>query len=117
MKLPHAEKATVQREKIVDYLLNASHPDNSGKAAFFMALGFRQDDWPALAAAFRRLAEREEVTISMESPHGRKYVLDGCLGAPSGKTPWVRTVWIIDRGGDAPPGNGVSTRRVRPNYD
>lgn len=32
MKLPHAEKATVEREKIVDYLLNATHPDNAGKA-------------------------------------------------------------------------------------
>ena len=29
-KLPHAEKATVEREKIVDYLLNPAHPDNAG---------------------------------------------------------------------------------------
>ena len=52
MKLPNADRATVQEEKIVDYLLNRSHPDNSGKAQFFEALGFRREGWKTLAAAF-----------------------------------------------------------------
>ena len=102
MKLPHAEKATVEREKIVDYLLNPAHPDNAGKAPFFAGLGFRRDDWPALATAFRSLAQQGNVKFSMESPHGRKYILQGRLDTPSGKTPRVRTIWIIDRGREAP---------------
>ena len=32
MKLPNAENAVVEREKIADYLLNPAHPDNGGKA-------------------------------------------------------------------------------------
>ena len=28
MKLPNAERAVVEREKIADYLLNPAHPDN-----------------------------------------------------------------------------------------
>ena len=44
MKIPNAESAFVAQEKIRDYLLNAAHPDNGGKAAFFMALGFRAED-------------------------------------------------------------------------
>jgi hypothetical protein len=44
MKLPNADRAFVAQEKIRDYLLNAAHPDNGGKAAFFMALGFRAED-------------------------------------------------------------------------
>ena len=102
VKLPHADQATVDREKIVDYLLNPAHPDNAGKAAFFTGLGFRRDDWPALAAAFRKLAEQGDVAITMESPHGWKYVLRGCIATPSGKTPWVQTVWIIDQGREQP---------------
>ena len=39
MKLPNAEKAVVERTKITDYLLNAAHPDNGGKAEFFGGLG------------------------------------------------------------------------------
>ena len=44
MKLPNAHLAVVERAKIVEYLLNPAHPDNGGKAPFFMALGFRPDD-------------------------------------------------------------------------
>ena len=60
MKLPNAERAVVEREKIADYLLNPEHPDNGGKAAFFLALGYNRDDWPSLPAALRRLAVATE---------------------------------------------------------
>lgn len=35
MRLPNAQNAVVDREKIADYLLNPAHPDNGGKAKFF----------------------------------------------------------------------------------
>ncbi|MCR4318600.1 MAG: hypothetical protein NUW37_19840 [Planctomycetes bacterium] len=53
MKLPDLENAFIEREKIEDYLLNASHPDNGGKAAFFLRLGFEQEDWETLAKALQ----------------------------------------------------------------
>jgi len=102
MKLSNGEHAVVEQAKIVDYLLNAAHPDNGGKAAFFLSHGFRQDDWDTLAAALRRLAISVEVEKSVESPHGHKYIATGPLEAPSGKSPSVRTVWIVDAGEDAP---------------
>ena len=40
MYLPNANLAIVDREKIADYLLNPAHPDNGGKAKFFLGLGF-----------------------------------------------------------------------------
>jgi hypothetical protein len=70
MKLPNAEHAVIEREKIADYLLNPAHPDNGGKAPFFLALGFTQDAWPKLAEALRNLAENHPVTKCMDSPHG-----------------------------------------------
>jgi uncharacterized protein DUF6883 len=45
MKLPNAELALVEREKITEYLLNAEHPDNGGKASFLIALGFQRATW------------------------------------------------------------------------
>ena len=56
MKIPNADKALIQREKIADYLLNASHPDNNGKAEFFESFGFRLDARETLAKAIRRAA-------------------------------------------------------------
>ena len=56
MKLPNAERAIVEREKIADYLLNSAHPDNGGKAQFFFSLGFRVEEWEVLRSAFVQLA-------------------------------------------------------------
>ncbi len=98
MKLPNAGKAVVEREKIEDYLLNAAHPDNGGKAAFFEGLGFRRDRWETLATALRMVATQAEIAHNMDSPHGRKYVIFGKVEAPGGKSAVVQTVWIVDTG-------------------
>ena len=102
MKLPNAHLAVVERGKIVEYLLDPAHPDNGGKAAFFAGQGFRQSSWRALAAAFQDLAVTTDVTVQTTSRHGVKYLIDGRLETPSGKTPVVRTGWIVDRGLDTP---------------
>ncbi len=100
--LPNADAAEIAREKIKDYLLNPSHPDGAGKAAFFAAHGFTVQKWHVLAEALRRLAARGQVARKVDSPHGTKYVVDGALTTPIGATPVVRTVWIIDSGTDTP---------------
>ena len=92
MKLPNARAALVEREKITEYLLNPAHPDNGGKALFFQSLGFSREDWQVLAGALRKLAETTEVNKRMESPHGQKYILDGRIESPSGRTPEVRSI-------------------------
>jgi hypothetical protein len=102
MKLPNASLVRVEREKITDYLLNREHPDNGGKADFFIALGFLRNDWETLAMALRRLATRCPISQSMESVHGKKYIVDGAIETPVGKTPVVRTVWIVDSGETIP---------------
>jgi hypothetical protein len=51
MKLPNAENAVVERGKITEHLLNAAHPENGGKAAFFEALGFHREAPQASAEA------------------------------------------------------------------
>ena len=102
MKLPNSTKAVVEREKIVAYLLDATHPDNGGKARFFESLGFRRNQWAALATALQTLAGGAEVTASAKTAHGRKYVMVGKINSPSGKSPLVMTVWIVDSGADSP---------------
>jgi hypothetical protein len=102
MLLPNAPLAVVDRAKITDYLLNPAHPDNGGKAAFFIAIGFSTGHPELLADAFLALVARTSASVVVESDHGRKYVVDGPIDTPSGTRPWVRTIWIIDRGADVP---------------
>jgi hypothetical protein len=102
MKLPNADKAIVQREKVVDYLLNRAHPDNGGKAEFFESLGFQRKEWKALATVFLALVRREEIAESMESPHGQKYVIVGPIESLGGKSSVIKTIWIVDAGLETP---------------
>jgi hypothetical protein len=67
VKLPNAEKAIVEREKLSDYLLNAAHPDNGGKAAFFEGLGFRHAEPETLATALQELV-RHQISRSPRRP-------------------------------------------------
>jgi len=102
MNLPNAHLAEVDPSKVTDSLLNASHPDNGGKAPFFARLGFTPREWHVLAKALRDSARSASVTRRIESVHGRKFVLEGLINTPSGQTPMARTVWIVDRGSDIP---------------
>ena len=92
MKLPNAKLATVDERKLADPL-----PDNGGKAAFFRALGYSGQSTAAAGAGPRRRSRSP-----VESVHGRKYVLDGAIKSPVGKSAVVRTVWIVDTSDDVP---------------
>ena len=104
MKLRKAHLAVVERHKIVDYLLNAAHPDNSGKARFFESLGFSIEDPERLMTALRAVAGNGEVVETGQSAHGEKFVVEGWLPVHTEKSRGrlVRTVWIVDAGRDAP---------------
>ncbi len=102
MNLPRVDAVEIAKEKITDYLLNPLHPDGAGKAIFFLAQGFRPDAWQVFAEALRQLAARFPVAKESESRHGVKYVVDGAIQTPVGKSPTVRTVWIVDQGSDTP---------------
>jgi hypothetical protein len=100
MRLPNAQNATVDGEKIVNYLLNPAHSDNGGKFQFFTQLGFSREHPEVMANALKALATTNEVANAAESPHGRKYVIVGRIQSPGGKTPRVQTIWILDKDSD-----------------
>jgi len=52
MSMPNARAATIDREKVEDYLLSPTHPIGGPKARFFFSVGF--NDAVALEDALRR---------------------------------------------------------------
>ncbi len=102
MKLPNADKAAVERAKIVDYLLNPEHRYGASKARFFSRFGFRVEQWEQLAEALRRHGQTHEVKRIQETGFGPRYQLEGELNAPDGRAPRVRSVWQLDQGEVAP---------------
>ena len=102
LKLPNAQQARVDHAKISDYLLAASHPRGRTKAEFFFQFGFRIELWHEFAEALRRHGAGHEVVRIVENAHGSRYIVDGMLESPDGRNPLVRTVWILDAGGETP---------------
>jgi len=102
VKLPNYDNALVAREKIVDHSLSLAHRDGRSKAIFFFSFGFSIETWETLAAALRHQAAAHEVAKIESTPFGARYVVEGKLAAPDGRTPLVRVVWFVDTGEAAP---------------
>ncbi len=98
MHVPNREFAEVATRKVTEYLLNPSHPIGGGKALFFLAHGFSRERPRELMEALLTVVQRHEVTSTAETDHGRKFVVDGALSTPDGRSLNVRTVWAIDSG-------------------
>ena len=98
-KLPNAEQAIVARQKITQYLLKSDHPDNGGKAKFFAASGFGQNNADLLEQALRQHPLTNDVFRISRTEFGVKYVVQCCLRSPGGRNPCINTVWIDDGAG------------------
>lgn len=61
MRLPHAQRASIPRAKLVDYLLSEEHPAGAAKARFFARHGYRRRSRRGLRRALLEIAQGEEV--------------------------------------------------------
>jgi hypothetical protein len=60
------------------------------------------DDWQVLAEALKAVGISNPVTAVVQSSHGTRYTVDGPIQCPDGRTPSVRTVWIVEPGRPGP---------------
>lgn len=89
---------TISEAKLRDYLLNPDHPQNSGKAKFPLAGGFRADDLGTFEAALiehLRCGRHVQRDISRFGGSVR-LVIEDPLCVPDGRTPLVRSAWLIE---------------------
>jgi len=95
MRLPNAEFAVVDIEKLRDYCLNADHPRGRHKArAFAAALGLTADNADKLRDAILEAASVKEAFVGIRDDFGRRFVLDFDMATESGQAT-VRTGWIV----------------------
>jgi hypothetical protein len=98
-KVPGAEAAFIEEAKLRDYLLDVNHPDGGPKAAFFIGFGFRRDQPDALGQAILEHLQTHDAE-EVATDFGKRYIVDAPIRTPSGRAPWVRTVWEVK---DGPP--------------
>jgi len=102
LRLPNAENAVIDPEKLRDYLLSPSHPVGRFKAAFFASLGYAQENWKQFEADLRRQHLPKDAILHRETAYGKKYEIRGRIRGPAGKTREIISVWIILADEDVP---------------
>lgn len=102
MKLPNSRNAYVSKEKLVDYILSATHPVGSAKAKFFRGLGFDESNVRKLEKLLLQIAKTNEVKEVKENVYGTNYVVQGKLKTPSGKIVTIATVWFVQTNKNKP---------------
>ncbi len=102
MKLPFHKNAYIQKEKLTEYILSETHTVGRLKAKFFRAAGFNESNVSILKESLLKIAHSQKVKEVKISEHGKKYVIDGQVKAPSGKVLSIRTIWIIETNQKSP---------------
>ncbi|MBI4058958.1 hypothetical protein HY404_01825 [Candidatus Microgenomates bacterium] len=98
MHLPRCEDVLISKEKLLNYVLSETHSTGRFKAKFFHKVGFTKTKVDLLEQTLRKIARVEAVKEEIMSEYGVKYVIDGEINAPVGKTVKVRTIWIVEKG-------------------
>ena len=99
--MPNADRAVITVDKIQIICCLVRTQLDQGKLHFFRSFGFDDTTPDVLRDALLAHAQAYAVSRRVEGVHGTKYEISGPLVTPSGKLPWLKTVWITI--GDAPP--------------
>ena len=94
-KMPNAEKAVIDADKLRGYILSFSHPLGRFKAAIFKKLGYSAENWKLLENSLKELILTNYVAKIEDTEYGRKYIVEGLIVSPSGENVHLVTVWII----------------------
>ena len=101
MRIPGADGAIIDREKIVQYLLNLDHPDGGSKAAVLARAGFSAARPEELEHALRTQHLSMAATRGKLSAYGEKHVIVGPLTGPADRV-MIRSIWIVRYGERVP---------------
>jgi hypothetical protein len=97
MKLPNANLAIVDPEKIRDYCLNPEHPRGKHKARVFQsALGVTKADAEKLITKIREQIQEAECEKGEGDEYGQRYTVEIEIDTNAMKAV-VLTSWIIKR--------------------
>jgi hypothetical protein len=95
MKLPNADAARIDLQKLRDYSLNANHHRGRHKARVFAStLGLTADDAEELQALIFTAILNDEAVPGDSDEYGQRYTLDFSIRR-SGNQATIRTAWII----------------------
>ncbi len=102
MRMPNAERAVVDIEKLRDYCLSPDHPRGRHKARVFAAaLGLTADHAELLRDALLEAARTQDAVLVDQDGYGARYVIEFTMEGPA-REGRVHSSWIVRRSEDFP---------------
>ena len=102
MKLPNADRAVLEIEKLRDYCLSTSHPRGKHKARVFATtLGITTENTEELRDIILSAVLLEEATPTESDQYGQRYTVDFIMERQNRQAN-IRTAWIVRTGEDYP---------------
>ena len=102
MKLPNAQRAVVEIEKLRDYCLSTTHPRGKHKAMVFASvLGISTNEAEFLRDQILSAVLHNEAISTEQDEYGQRYVMDFEI-ENKGRKAMIRTSWIIRSSEDFP---------------
>ncbi len=96
MKVPNADYAVVDIQKLREYSLNLAHRTGKHKARVFLAiLGMTTNDAEALQGILLQAVKEYEAELGLKDKYGQRYHVDFLL-MWKGKQGMIRSAWIIE---------------------
>jgi hypothetical protein len=98
LRIPNAERAIVDIEKLRCYCLNFDHPRGKHKALLFSAaLGLTSDDAEELQRTLLNVVRPHDAIIAEQDQYGKRYMVDFTMarGAYQAR---IRSSWITRMG-------------------
>lgn len=101
-RLPNADRARVDPDRLRRYVLSQDHPTGRDKARVFLrVLGLGADDAATLADQIRRTIGTADAVVGLTDAYGTRYTVDLPIKGPAGQA-IIRTGWIIETGHTVP---------------
>ena len=95
MKLPNAEIAFIDIQKLRDYSLNLEHDRGKHKARLFVAiLGLTAENVAELQSILLQAIQVYDAILGSQDQYGQRYVVDFPL-TRNENTATIRSTWII----------------------
>lgn len=100
--LPNAATVQIADAKVRDFILDATHTDNKGRAAFFLGFGFTQQQWEVLRDALIAHPHSNAIFRATPTGFGTRYRVRCSITSPDTRNPCIDTLWVIDQGSTVP---------------
>ncbi len=102
MRLPNADQAFIDPQKLHGYLLSSSHQVGRFKARFFTALGYAAEQWQDFESDLRAQHLTQDAELSDSMPEGQLFTIRAILSGRNGQSALVQSVWFVPAGGGVP---------------